>query len=819
MKDRKKLHDLVFIMPVLYAILAYGMAKLVQNNGMYPSGMDALCHIYKGDALYDAVCQGDFFPIYDPLWYNGVELLRFWEPLPVYLMAFCRFLGGSSMNGYLVFVGLIFWIGAISWFYGGWKLERPWFGVFLGVLWFFMPNNLVTLFHEGNLPRSLCIALLPFLLCWTYQYLQCRHRGDLPKLSVCFAVVCLCSSDFAGMILIGFTFYFIVDALIRHQWKPQLQIAAALFIGCILAGAWLIPSLFKGANAAVTSGLLDSFFQNLFLSIYPAARFRNGLENAYFGLAGFLLAVFGIFLSKKKSMPGFWAGILILGCSSNILYHFLAKLPFSGILKMLSYFSIASCMVLFSFLIWDTLKRGWVLIFAALLILDALPSLPLFWGNQSGHLPKDRMAYYSDSTLVGKAKELTMQRLALIDESGLGAMSNYLITGYEETVPAMHGCAQNTSAEFANIMQVDRSLEEGNYLYLFDRCLELGNDTVIIDTDIVSSMEKSPVLKMDHAAQRVGYDLVDATDRYRLYHLDAKGNWGTVTRYKAIGIGSLAPAISRQFPVVEETVVTNLNEFTFEELKDYDLIYLAGFSYSDKSAAEELVTKLSESGVRIVIGADGIPEDRGSKNQSFLGVVCNPVSFSQGYPNLQTIDGVLDPHLFPSGYREWNTVYVDGLDDVWGTVEDLDWDLPFYGTVRNKNIVIIGLNLPYYLSLTHDEGVEALLSHAMNLRIDELPEREIVPYEIQYFADKIIIDVDRDNVNTGLAYHDSFVSRQEIYAKNHLTFVKAGKTEILLTYPFLWAGISASVMAVIFILAYALQLRTQRQNSEKEAEK
>ena len=192
---------------------------------------------------------------------------------------------------------------------------------------------------------------------------------------------------------------------------------------------------------------------------------------------------------------------------------------------------------------------------------------------------------------------------------------------------------------------------------------------------------------------------------------------------------------------------------------------------------------------------------------------------SLGYPNLQTIDGVLDPHLFPSGYREWNTVYVDGLDDVWGTVEDLDWDLPFYGTVRNKNIVIIGLNLPYYLSLTHDEGVEALLSHAMNLRIDELPEREIVPYEIQYFADKIIIDVDRDNVNTGLAYHDSFVSRQEIYAKNHLTFVKAGKTEILLTYPFLWAGISASVMAVIFILAYALQLRTQRQNSEKEAEK
>ncbi len=817
MKDRRNLHYLVLIMPILYAILAYGMAKLVQNNGMYPSGMDTFCHIYKGDAIYAAVSKGDFFPIYDPLWYNGVELLRFWEPLPVYLMAFCRFLGGSSMNGYLVFVGFVFWTGAISWLYSGWKLERPWFGVFLGLLWFFMPNNLVTLFHEGNLPRSLCIALLPFLFCWTYEYLSCNRWTALPKLSVCFAVVLLCSSDYAGMILIGFIFYFIVDAVIRRQWKPQLQTAAALFFGCMLAGVWLIPSLFKGADTAGITGLLEKFFQNMFLSIDPAARFRRGCGDAYFGLAAFLLAVFGIFLSKKKSMPGFWAGILILGCSSNTLYLFLAKLPFRGILQMLSYFSIALCMVLFSFLIWDTLKKGWIILFAGLLILDALPSLPLFWGNQSGHAPEGRMAYYSDRTLVGMAKEMTKQRMALIDESGLGAMSNYLITSYGEPVPAMYGSAHNTSAALANIMQIDRSLEEGNYLYLFDRCLEMGNDTVIVHTDIVNSTKKNPILKMDHAAQRVGYHLADATDSYRLYHLDVDGNWGTVTRYKAIGIGSAASGISRQFPVVEETEVTNLNEFTFEELKDYDLIYLAGFSYSDKSAAEELVIKLSNSGVRIVIGADGIPEDRGSKNQSFLGVVCNPISFSQGYPNLQTIDGVLDPDLFPNGYREWNTVYVDGLDDVWGMVADLNWNLPFYGTVKNENIVIIGLNLPYYLSLTQDEGVEALLSHAMKLRSDELPEREIVPCEIQYSSNMITIDVDRDDVNTSLAYHDSFVSRQEIYVKNHLTFVKAGETVIMLTYPYLWAGILASIMAAIFIFAYWLHMRSGQQKSEKEA--
>ena len=207
---------------------------------------------------------------------------------------------------------------------------------------------------------------------------------------------------------------------------------------------------------------------------------------------------------------------------------------------------------------------------------------------------------------------------------------------------------------------------------------------------IVEDLVNSPVEEMDEAASRVGYRLVDYNDGYRFYKLDVDGNWGTVTKYRAIGIGTAAPGISRQFPIVEETERTNLNEFTFEELSAYDLIYLAGFTYDDKAAAEKLITDLSESGVHIVIAADGIPDDRGSQNQSFLGVICNAVSFSQGYPDLKTIDGILETDLFPDGYREWSTVYVDGLDDVWGTVNDVEWDLPFYGTVKNDNIVVIG---------------------------------------------------------------------------------------------------------------------------------
>lgn len=816
MKDRKRLYYLVLLMPILYAVLAYGVAKLVQNNGIFPSGMDTLCHLYKGDVLYRSICEGDFFPLFDPLWYNGVEMMRYWEPLPVYFMAFFQFLGGSSMNAYLIFTAFLFFAGAVSWLWVGFKLERPWLGAFLGILWFFMPNNLTALFYEGNLPRSVCTVILPVIMYSVYEYLQNRKWQALPRLSVSFALVCLCSIQYAGMIVTAFAIYFIVDGIIRHAVKREIRVFAAFLLGYMLAFAWLLPAMMGNASATGNTGLLDSFFQSMFLSVNPIARFQRGSEDFYFGLATFLLAVFGIFLSKKKSMPGFWTGILILFASSNTLYILLEKLPFANILQMLCYFSIALCMVLFSFLSWNTLKKGWVMLFAGLLVLDVLPSLPLVVGNQSGNIPEDKMAYYSDITLISKAKEMTGQRLALIDENSLGAMSNYLITGYGKPVASMYGSAEENSTALSNIRQIDRALEEGNYLYLFDRCLEMGSDTVIVHTDIVGAIDKNPIIKMDHTAEKIGYKLAGASDSYRLYKLDTDGNWGTVAKYRAIGIGTAAPGISRQFPIVEETDTINLNDFTFEELKNYDLIYLAGFTYDDKAAAEQMITELSESGVRIVIGADGIPEDRGSKNQSFLGVVCNPVSFSQGYPDLNTIDGVLDTDLFPNGYREWSTFYVDGLDDVWGTVEDLDWELPFYGTVKNENIVVIGLNLTYYLSLTQDEGVGALLSHAMDLRSDEYPKREIVPYDISYSKNQITITIDRDDVNTGLAWHDSFASEQEIYSKNHLTFVKAGRTEISLTYPYLTAGIAVSIVAVILIAGYSLHLRRQ-QEFEKEA--
>ena len=65
-------------MPVLFVLLAFGVAVLVENSGTYPGGKDALGYLYRGNALYGAIQKGELWPMYDPYWYNGAEMMRYW---------------------------------------------------------------------------------------------------------------------------------------------------------------------------------------------------------------------------------------------------------------------------------------------------------------------------------------------------------------------------------------------------------------------------------------------------------------------------------------------------------------------------------------------------------------------------------------------------------------------------------------------------------------------------------------------------------------------------------------------------------------------
>lgn len=828
MNKQGKNHVLYYTLSIIGCIVYVALivsvsvmvVKIVSQNGTYPAGSDTMYHIYRGDYVYNSIKDGNWYPLYDYMWYNGVELMRYWAPLAAYFMAFCEMLAdGNMLIGYLIFVGIISVLGALSWLYIGIRMKRPVLGAFIGFIWFFMPNNLCALFVEGNLARSLSMIFLPLFIYEVSEYLKDRKVIRIPFVMISFILIALCHLGYAGMVALAVLVYCIVHMIEGYSKRAAADIVISILLSFMLIGVWLVASLNGGITSLDNSENMANFFQKIVYTLNPVDRITTDYAHFYFGLAAAILAVGGMFFGYKKSRAGFVTAIITLICTATAMYPVLKILPGSQYLWMLRFISIALCMILYSFLKWDTLKKPLIVFFCVLLVLDIVPSIPLITGgldtisitkngvsiNTDNDSVWDRLDMQQDNTLISKAQSITKQRIALLDDSSLGSMGAFLVSDWNNAIPAAYGAGREAANTSTNIVRINRALADGNYYYVFDRCRELGNDTVLVR---LSSLEKYgvSVKDMDMAAGASGYSVAGENAAYRLYHMDTYDNWGTISKYEVIGIGSGTPLISQSFPAVEETDSDNLNDYSYEQLSQYKQVILDGFTYDDKTAAEELVLRLSEAGVKVVIYADGIPQEKKTQSQEFLGVTCSDIVFKNGYPDMDTKLGVLYPDLFPKGYATWQTVYVTGLDNTWGSVMDNGLKLDFYGTVKNDNIIVCGLNLAYYYGVSADKSVGRLLSDMMDITSAQLPERTNIELKVEHDVNGITITSDYDNVNTSLSYHDIFVSDEWLGKKNNLTYVRAGVTKIMFKVPYLWQGLCVSVAGLILSVAWVVVL-------------
>lgn len=815
---KKAVKGMTYIL-ICIAYIAVGLlaAFMISKSGAYPAGSKAMGYVYKGDVLYGQLKTGNFYPLFDTGWYNGTELLRYWAPLPIYILALCQALmGGNYFLGYLLFIVILYVLCALSWFVIGIRHKRPWMGAFIGVVWFFMPNNLYTLFVEGELSRALVIWLLPLLVSAVHDYLLNNKWNSLIAIIVCMALMTLCNFEFAVMIILAHVLFLIVYRLLNRQRMKIFNTFFAMLLGLMLTGIWSFAYLSGAGLNTGNSEQMKKYFQKIWVTLNPVLRITEGRSSIYFGLAAFLLIVFGCIFARRKSIAGFWTALLILLCTVPGMYGFFSKLSDKPVLWMLHFISIALCLGLYSFFIWDSLKKSYVYLFAFLLVLDTIPSMTLISGNLKNVAPEKRYETMAESTLIGEAKEITEQRLALLDLGTLESEGAYLVSRSEDGVKGVYGDGWNYAATEVNVSRMDEALEKGCYLYLFDRSIELGSDTVLIRVSQAYG-GNDDIEKMDAAAARLDYELIDSNADYRLYHKDVNGSFGVCSKYSAIGIGTSASLMALYFPSIEETTDTNLNHYSYEKLSEYKTIYLAGFTCDDRETAENMILKLTRAGVKVVVLADGIPIDGESRLQTFAGVTCQSITFSNGYPQLDTIDGILHPDLFPDGYTNWKTVYMNGLDDVWGTTLDMDQKLDFIGTKDNDNFVFIGLNLTYHYALTQDQKIGELLSKALFIDGGDLPEREIIPIDIAYGKNEIRVESPADNVNITLAYYDTYKGSQKIYSKNNLTYVKSGTTIIKITYPCLYQGIAVSALTLVLTIVFLILTRRRADKKAKLA--
>lgn len=360
-------------------------------------------------------------------------------------------------------------------------------------------------------------------------------------------------------------------------------------------------------------------------------------------------------------------------------------------------------------------------------------------------------------------------------------------------------------------MWLNTALEKHWYGYLFDRCLEQGADTVTI-TKALSGDET----ELKSAAEKSGYKLSAENVSALTFKYPVSSSFGTTVNYDGLGIGKYASGLSLVFPQMESGESEYLDDYSFEELLQYKTVYLSGFSFRDRKAAESLVKNLSENGVRVVVDLNNATEEIFSSRAHFLGVLAEEAVFKGKLPDVDITQGVLAFEKdIPKEYEQWRALYLENLDSVQAGTYYENHQLDVVGTKLNDNIVFIGLNLPYYAMLTEDSTAVKLLEAATGLEAGKLPDREVVQLDVVVDGNTIKLHSDRDNVMTGIAALDTFKASKGNYTVRH-SFVCMQSRELVLKagYPEVGKGLAVSAFGIISMITLLIIVRRKQKTKE-----
>lgn len=790
---------------VLLVAVGFVVMMLVKMSGLYPLGFDIHGHLFKSELMYTEIGKGNFYPIYDEYWYNGLQTYRYWPPMTYYFMALLQFLaGGSVMDAYLGFIWASFVIGGYGWLLFGRRTRRPVLGIFMSLVWFFLPDNLRVFFGEGNMPRMFITMLLPLLYYFIWQFVCYQRKKMIIPVFITMMFCIFGHLMISAMIGVGSFAFLLIYAISNHRWKEPAQVILVELFGFAAAGIWVVPALVGGITSMDSGGnsdLMASLASKLTDSLNPLIRFDNVTE-LYLGLSVAVIAVLGLFLSNRKSLPGFLSLLIVIAGTTTALTPLIQKLPMSRLFWVRRFMPIAYAMFGIGLVEWKKLKKPIAAVMCLLIAVDCIPSADLSQYDRRMNIPAtvSQIERSMIDTEITQAKNITKSRISIMDLSALGPMPSYVIPLTEPKTKYVFGWAWQGSATAENIVAINEALERENYVFMFDRNKELGADSVIVDKGQLKHSDS--IEKLYAAAEKTGYIFAGETDKTILFSLYVSSEFGIITDYRSVAIGSNAAIVPMMLPYYRVGDKNTIDEYTVDELAAYDNIYLSGFFYNSKAEAERIVTELADRGVKVYIDMSTIPADPLTNRMTFLDVSAQPIVFYGSFPTLITDSGNYEALPFDEEYPDWNTVYLNGLEESDGYAWFNDTKLDFIGRGESENITFVGFNLLFHAYTTADENVTKLLGSVMDMDTSETADRTLVPISVTYEHNKIIIDSEYDNVNTTIAWQDNFSSEQNIREAINLLVVDKGRTVITIHYPYF--GTAAAVSAVGLVLEAAM---------------
>lgn len=802
MHTKKQKLNFFFSCCLLFFVAA-AFTLFLKKYHYFSSGNDTWGHLFKSDLLYQSIKEGNFYPLYTKLWYNGLQPYRYWAPLPYYFLAVLQFLAGGSVEGaYYLFAGASIFIGGLGWLLWGYRTNRMYFCTFVALLWFFLPENIRVYFCEGNVPRMTTAIVIPYLLYFIWLFIRVKKNYAMPFIMLCMGLIVLSHVMISAMMGIGTFLFLLYDVLSSRQYLRSFQVLAGMLLCYALAGIWLIPALsggLMGMDSGATLSVMETMTSTLKNSLDAFNRIDGVIDTVYYGLSIAVVSVLGIILSPSGKKAGYITFLTIMVLTTPQAVVFLSKLPLSQLFWMQRFATIAYAFFIWSMIEWKSIRRYFLILLGVFILADCLPSFMIsrYYTQTAGPLNDE----------IKMTKEITAQRTVLMDLSSYASYPSWEFCTGENKIPYTFGWAWQGAVTAPNIVMLNTALEKEAYAYLFDRCLELGNDTVLIKKGQIGENGKTKEDVLENASKS-GYQLYKETNDTMIFCREGvPENFGVKTEYEGIAIGNHAGLITLDYPRIEEGNSVYLDEYTFEELSGYRVIYLSGFQYHKRSDAEELVKKLGDFGVKVVLDMSNIPVDSFNHRMYFLDVYAQYITLEKRFPTLYYKEQPIETLDFAKDYSTWNTLYIDGAEKILGTAEYAGQYLNFLGTSENGNIIFAGFNLFFHASESNDGNVFTILDDLLGMKRNSIPEREIIPIQIEESADGMVILTPVKGVNTTLAYQDIFISDQPLESRNNLLYLEEDRTEIRYKYPMFLKGMAVSILGLLVTLAFFVWIK------------
>lgn len=796
----------VFVLAVSSLLISW----ITHKTKAYPVGNDVYGHLFKVQEIYDSLKCREGIPYYSEYWYSGIELFRYWPPFSYIVCAIIMVFTKDVYMSYLVLLGILMFVGGMGFLLFGVREKRIALGTCLGVIFMLLPDNIRVTFGEGNLPRIFITALLPLFFFFVFEYLHYDNYKALLFVNAMLVLIVYSHIMIAAMLGLTTGMLVIFHTAITNpkDFKKAPILIGTMAFGYLESCFVLIPGLVGGImsqTSDASSATSQNWSSYALDSLNPVLRLVN-FQTFYFGLSVFVIAIIGLLAFRKRTAPLFLSCLAIFMGTTMMMYPVISSLPLSQVFWAIRFVPMAGVLFLLGILYWKELRKSVLLLFITALMIDGVVSFSAIDKYSSGY--NEMESELEDRYMLDHAFDIATNMIGIIDLSNMGSYPSYGIVKDDRNIRYLYGWSYQGAYTVKEIVALNDAFEHGRYSYMFDRLLEYGCDTVVVKKNEIKVNEDAIV----PSSIAFGYDLVGENDFVYLFKLrNVDTQYGVINNIENVCIGNGSEYISFLFPSFHKLKSAYLDDYTFNDLREYKKIYISGPYYRDKSYCENLISSLVKSGTKVYVDMSNTPEEIDVGRNSLFGVYAQPVVFTESFPVIEMENGTQFKLSSLGRYSSWRTSYLTNLDTVTRRSEYKNGKyLDYVG--ESEGVTFIGLNLVYYCYENSDFQLQQMLSEIFEESEVDVSKKEIVPINAEFRNDKIFLYSDQDKVTVSIANLDALKSDKDL-GKSTFVTINKGETKITIEHAFMPECIIISIVfGLSFISAYAFFVNRKRTN-------